>query len=166
MRRLQGLATSISATTRQRRDGEQDGREYHFLSREVFEERIAAGDFLEHAEYAGNLYGTLRSEVQRIWAGDASAVLEIELIGARAVAAGAPESRSIFIAPPDMDELARRLRDRGTNDADDIARRLATAEVEMAARDEFDRVVVNGSVDAACDDLVAAVVDLCGANDG
>ena len=162
MRRVAGLETSVSATTRTRRPGETDGVEYHFLGRDEFERRVAAGDFLEHAEYAGNLYGTLIAEVERIFAAGASAILEIELIGARAVAAAAPEARSVFIAPPSTAELERRLRDRGTNDDADIRQRLETADAELAARDEFDRVVVNAEVASACDELVEAVVELCG----
>ncbi len=140
--------------------------EYHFLARDEFERRVADGEFLEHAEYAGNLYGTLTAEVERIFADGASAVLEIELVGARAVARRAPDSRSIFIAPPSTAELERRLRDRGTNDDADIVRRLKTADGELAARDEFDRVVVNTQVATACSELVDAVIVLCGAGDG
>ena len=140
--------------------------EYHFLAREEFERRVADGEFLEHAEYAGNLYGTLTAEVERIFADGASAVLEIELVGARAVARHAPDSRSIFIAPPSTPELERRLRDRGTNDDADIVRRLKTADSELAARDEFDRVVINTEVATACSELVDAVIALCGAGDG
>lgn len=166
MQRVSGLRASVSATTRDRRPGERDGIEYHFLTRAEFEQRVAAGEFLEYAEYAGNLYGTLRAEVESIFAAGASAILEIELIGARAVARRAPGSRSVFIAPPSTVELERRLRDRGTNDDADISRRLATATSELAARHEFDRVIVNAHVAEACEELVDAVVDLCGQPDG
>lgn len=166
MQRVAGLQASVSATTRPRRPGERDGVEYHFLTREEFERRVSAGEFLEHAEYAGNLYGTLSAEVERIFGAGASAILEIELVGARAVAERAPDSRSIFIAPPSTAELERRLRDRGTNDDADIVRRLRTADAELAARDEFDRVVVNTQVATACSELADAVIALCGAEDG
>lgn len=148
---------AVSATTRPRRQGEVDGREYHFLTPDEFERRVSAGHFLEHVGYAGNRYGTLAEEVERRVAAGRSVVLEIELEGARAVRARLPEAVAIFIAPPSMDELARRLRDRGTEDEEDIARRLEVGRNEIEAMAEFDEVIVNDDVEHAADALAAVV---------
>jgi guanylate kinase len=150
--------TSVSATTRAPRPGEQDGREYHFLTEAEFRAAVAAGDFLEWVEYSGNLYGTLRSEVEaKLRAGD-DVILEIELIGARAVRRSMPEAISVFIAPPSMAELAERLRGRGTEAAAAIAKRLHRAETEVAAAEEFDHVVVNDDAARAAG-KVAAIIE-------
>jgi guanylate kinase len=149
--------TSVSATTRAPRPGETDGGEYHFLDEPAFRAAVAAGDFLEWVEYSGNLYGTLRSEVEaRLAAGD-DVILEIELIGARAVRATMPEAISVFIAPPSMAELAQRLRGRGTETAAAIAKRLDRAETEVAAAKEFDHVVVNDDAGRAADEVAAII---------
>ncbi len=140
---LDGLAVSVSATTRPPRTGEVDGRQYHFLSRHGFEEAVREGRFLEWVEYGGNLYGTLRSEVEdRLARGD-DVILEIELQGARAVRSALPEASSIFIAPPSFAELVARLRGRATESEEAIAARLRIAHDEVAAAKEFDHVVVN-----------------------
>ncbi len=155
--RLDHVVTSVSATTRPPRPGERDGREYHFLDRERFLAAVAAGDFLEWVEYSGNLYGTLRSEVEaRVAAGD-DVILEIELVGARAVREAMPEAISVFIAPPSMAELAQRLRGRGTETAAAVARRLNRAEIEVAAAEEFDHVVVNDDARRAADEVAAII---------
>jgi guanylate kinase len=149
--------TSVSATTRAPRPGEADGREYHFLDESAFRAAVASGDFLEWVEYSGNLYGTLRSEVEaKLRAGD-DVILEIELIGARAVRETMPEAISVFIAPPSMAELAERLRGRGTETAAAIAKRLHRAETEVAAAKEFDRGVVNDDVGRAADEVAAII---------
>jgi guanylate kinase len=149
--------TSVSATTRAPRPGETDGGEYHFLDEPAFRAAVAAGDFLEWVEYSGNLYGTLRSEVEaRLAAGD-DVIREIELIGARAVRATMPEAISVFIAPPSMAELAQRLRGRGTETAAAIAKRLDRAETEVAAAKEFDHVVVNDDAGRAADEVAAII---------
>ena len=114
----------MSATTRPPRPGEVDGREYHFLDERRLRAAVAAGDFLEWVEYSGNLYGTLRSEVEAKLAAGDDVILEIELIGARAVRTTMPEAISVFIAPPSMAELAERLRGRGTETDAAIAKRL------------------------------------------
>lgn len=151
------MVTSVSATTRAPRPGEVDGREYRFLTEAAFRGAVAAGDFLEWVEYSGNLYGTLRSEVQaKLHAGD-DVILEIELIGARAVRTSMPEAISVFIAPPSMAELAERLRGRGTETPAAIARRLHRAEAEVAAAEEFDHVVVNDDAGRAADEVVAII---------
>ena len=151
------MVTSVSATTRAPRPGEADGREYHFLDEQAFARPSAAGDFLEWVEYSGNLYGTLRSEVEpKLAAGD-DVILEIELIGARAVRKTMPEAISVFIAPPSMAELAERLRGRGTETAAAIAKRLHRAETEVAAAEEFDHVVVNDEAGRAADEVAAII---------
>jgi guanylate kinase len=155
--RLDRVVTSVSATTRAPRPGERDGREYHFLDRDSFTAAAAAGDFVEWVEYSGNLYGTLRREIEgRLSAGD-DVILEIELIGARAVRAAMPEAIAVFIAPPSMSELAERLRGRGTETAAAIAKRLSRAETEVAAAEEFDHVVVNDDAGRAADEVAAII---------
>ncbi|MGH2953130.1 MAG: guanylate kinase [Solirubrobacterales bacterium] len=153
LERVPGLELSVSATTRAPREGERDGRDYHFLDPEEFEGRVADGDFLEHATYSGNRYGTLRSEVERRLAAEASVALEIEVQGARQVREAMPEAVLVFIAPPDADALRRRLEGRGTDSSEAIAQRLQTAEVELAARREFEHVVVNDEVERAAAEL-------------
>ena len=154
-RRVDGLDLSISATTRAPRPGEQDGRDYHFLSEAEFARRVEAGDFVEHAAYSGRWYGTLKDDLASH--GDHSVVLEIEVQGARQVRAAMPEAVGIFIAPPDRETLRRRLRNRGTDDDAEIERRLAVAERELDAQDEFDHVVVNDELDRAAGELEGIV---------
>jgi guanylate kinase len=147
------LELSVSATTREPRAGEVDGRDYHFLTPEEFERRVEAADFLEHATYSGNRYGTLREEVERRLAEGRSVVLEIEVQGARQVRAAMPEAVLIFIAPPDPAALRERLEGRGTDSPEAIARRLRTAEIELEAQDEFPHVVVNDEVQKSASEL-------------
>jgi guanylate kinase len=147
------LELSVSATTREPRAGEVDGRDYHFLTPEEFERRVEAVDFLEHATYSGNRYGTLREEVERRLAEGRSVVLEIEVQGARQVRAAMPEAVLIFIAPPDPAALRERLEGRGTDSPEAIARRLRTAEIELEAQDEFPHVVVNDEVQKSASEL-------------
>ncbi len=129
--RCPDLELSISATTRSPREGEEDGREYHFLSPQEFQSRIDAKDFLEFAAYSGNHYGTLRSEVERRLDAGHSVVLEIEVQGAQQVRAAKPDSIQIFIAPPGPEVLRKRLAGRGTDSAEAIDKRLETAEIEL-----------------------------------
>jgi guanylate kinase len=149
LRRVPGLELSVSATTRDPRAGEVDGRDYHFLSSEEFDRRARGGEFLEHATYSGNRYGTLRSEVKRRLAEGKSVVLEIEVQGARQVRAAMPESVQVFVAPPDPASLRQRLEGRGTDSGEAIDERLRTAEQELAAQQEFEHVIVNDEIDAA-----------------
>jgi guanylate kinase len=142
---------SVSATTRRPRSGEEDGRDYHFLTEQEFERRLAAGDFLEHALYAGNHYGTLKEEVERA---GGNLVLEIEVEGARQVRQALPEATQVFIAPPSDAALRERLTRRNTDSAEVIERRLARAKEELAARQEFKRVIVNDDLERAVDELV------------
>ena len=159
LRRVPGLELSVSATTRPPREGEVDARDYHFLDREGFDRRAQQGEFLEHATYSGNRYGTLRSEVERRLADGASMVLEIEVQGARQVRAAMPESVQVFIAPPTPASLRERLAGRGTDSAEQIDERLRTAEIELAAQEEFPHVVVNDEVERAASDLEGIVRD-------
>jgi guanylate kinase len=151
------LEVSISATTRQPRQGEVDRRDYYFLSPEEFQRRTDEKDFLEFASYSGNHYGTLRSEVDRRLEAGHSVVLEIEVQGAQQVRAAKPDSVQIFIAPPDPDVLRDRLAGRGTDSAEAIDRRLETAEIELAAQGDFDYRVVNDDLATAVEELVAIV---------
>lgn len=155
--RVPNLELSVSATTRAPREGEVDGRDYHFLTPKEFDERIAAEDFLEFATYSGNLYGTLRSEVERRLSEGHSVVLEIEVQGARQVRAAMRESIQVFIAPPDVAVLRERLDGRGTDSPAAIDARLEVAAQEMAAQDEFAYRVVNDNLQRAADELVAIV---------
>jgi len=162
MERLDQLELSVSATTRAPRPGEQDGVDYHFLTREEFDRRVESGDFVEHADYAGRSYGTLRSELEaRVQAGT-PVVLEIEVQGARQVRAAMPEAVQVFIAPPSLDALRTRLIGRGTDDAGEVERRLQVAEEELAAQPEFGYVVVNDRLEDALEqltDIVAGELD-------
>jgi guanylate kinase len=152
--RVEGLELSVSATTREPRTGEEEGRDYHFLSSDEFAERADSGDFLEHATFSGNRYGTLRSEVERTLEEGRSVVLEIEVQGARQVrAAMGDEAVLIFIAPPDPEVLRERLAGRGTDSEEAIARRLETAKQELEAQQEFKHVVVNDDLARAADEL-------------
>jgi guanylate kinase len=155
--RLPGLELSVSATTREPREGEVDGRDYHFLTPEEFDHRIEAEDFLEFATYSGNRYGTLRSEVSRRLGEGHSVVLEIEVQGARQVRAAMRESVQVFIAPPDPASLRRRLESRGTDSLTAIDARLEVAEQELAAQDEFAYRVVNDDLQRAADELEGIV---------
>jgi len=159
MDRLPNLELSISATTRPPRPGEQDGVDYHFLSREDFDRRVAEGAFLEHADYAGRSYGTLRSELDdRVRAG-VPVVLEIEVQGARQVRAAVPDSLQVFIAPPSPAALRARLTGRGTDDPAEVERRLRVAEDELAAGPDFAHVLVNDKLEEALERLTEIVAD-------
>jgi guanylate kinase len=143
------LGLSISATTRAPRAGEEDGVAYHFLSDAEFDARLAAGDFVEHANYAGHRYGTLRSELERHTRAGNPVVLEIEVQGARQVRDAIPSAVLAFIAPPSLAVLRRRLEERGTDAPLTIAKRLEVAKEELAALGEFRYVIVNDRLDDA-----------------
>jgi guanylate kinase len=159
MERIPELELSVSATTRGPRPGEKDGVDYHFLTPEEFDRRIAEEDFVEHADYAGRRYGTLRSELDRRVSEGVPVVLEIEVQGARQVRAAMPEAVQVFIAPPSLAALRTRLVGRGTDDQQEVARRLEVAEQELKAQPEFAHVVVNDRLDEALERLVAIVRD-------
>jgi guanylate kinase len=162
MERLPSLELSISATTRAPRAGERDGVDYYFLSREDFDRRVAEGAFLEHADYAGRSYGTLRSELEDKVRSGVPVVLEIEVQGARQVRAAVPDSLQVFIAPPSPAALRARLTGRGTDDPAEIERRMRAAEEELAARPDFAHVVVNDQLEKAIERLTEIVADELG----
>jgi guanylate kinase len=155
--RMPELELSVSATTRAPRPGERDGVDYHFLPADKFEQRVGAGEFVEHAIYSGNRYGTLRSELERHVDAGAPVVLEIEVQGARQVRAAMAEAVQVFIAPPSLDALRTRLIGRGTDDAEEVERRLLVAEAELAAQPEFAHVVVNDRLEDALSQLQGIV---------
>ncbi|MDX6519917.1 MAG: guanylate kinase [Gaiellales bacterium] len=155
--RLPQLEVAISATTRPRRPGEEDGREYHFPSPEEFDRGVREGEFLEHVEFAGHRYGTLRSEVDRRLSQGSSVVLEIDVPGAREIKRQMPDAVLVFIAPPDMDDLEQRLIARGANSDDEIADRLRIANSEIQARDDFQHVIVNDDLDRAASQLTELI---------
>jgi guanylate kinase len=152
LERIPQLQLAVSATTREPRPGEEDGVDYHFLSDAEFDRRVLAGEFLEHADYSGRRYGTLKSELDKH-----DVVLEIEVQGARQVAREMPEAVRIFIAPPSEEELRVRLIGRGHETAEQIDARLAVAKAELAAQDEFPHVVVNDRLPDAADKLESVV---------
>jgi guanylate kinase len=147
------LELSVSATTRDPRPGEADGRDYHFLTEEEFEHRVQAGEFLEHADYSGHRYGTLREAVDGRLRDGRSVVLEIEVQGARQIREAMPEAVQIFIAPPSPEDLQERLEGRGTDSPEAIGRRLETARSELAAQSEFAHVIVNDDLQKSASDL-------------
>jgi guanylate kinase len=154
------LELSVSATTRQPRPGERDGADYHFLTDAEFDKRVIAGDFVEHASYAGRRYGTLRSELERRTERGVPVVLEIEVQGARQVREAMPEAVQVFIAPPSEEALRARLVGRGTDAPEDVEARLATAREELRARGEFPHVIVNDRLEDAVDRLAGLVATL------
>ena len=156
--RCSGVELSVSATTRAPREGELEGREYHFLSPEGFQARVDRGEFVEHAVYAGNRYGTLRAELERPARG---IVLEIDLQGARQVRETLPRATQVFIAPPSLADLRGRLEGRGSDSPKQIALRLEVAPTELAAKQEFARVVVNEDLDRAVQELVDLAASMC-----
>jgi guanylate kinase len=157
--RVEDLTLAVSATTRPPRPGEQDGRDYHFLSPEEFDRRVAAGEFVEHAEYAGNRYGTLFSELERPGRGT---VLEIDVQGARQVRETLPDAVRIFVEPPSIEDLERRLAARASDAPEQIERRLAAAREELAAREEFPHRIVNDDLERATEELVDLAARVCG----
>jgi guanylate kinase len=153
-RRVPQLWVSVSVTTRFPRPGEVEGVSYHFVSDAEFDRMIAAGELLEYATYGKHRYGTPRKPVENALAAGVPALLEIDLQGARQVRTAMPDAFFVFLAPPSWEELVRRLTARGTEAPDVAAARLERAREEMAAAAEFDAVVVNESVEHACDELV------------
>jgi guanylate kinase len=153
LERVRQLEVTVSATTRARRPGEAEGREYHFLTGEQFLAGVDAGDFLEHVEYvSGHRYGTLRSELERIREDGHVPLLELETEGALAVKAKEPGAVTIFISAP-VEELERRLRDRATESTGEIHERIALARQQLKQADSFDYVVENDELDRALDEL-------------
>jgi len=152
------LGYSISATTREPRDGEKDGQDYYFVTREEFLRRREAGDFIESAEYSGNLYGTLKSEVDRILGSGRHAVLDIEIRGARQIRTKySGDTVSIFIMPPSAEVLLQRLGGRGTDQPADMKKRLLRAVDEVRDAPHYDYVVVNVDKAKALADVSAII---------
>jgi len=158
--RLPKLVFSVSATTRAPRPGEVDGRDYRFVTRTEFDAMIEQGELLEWADIHGGLQrsGTPAAPVRAALAAGKSVLVEVDLAGARSIRMAMPEALLVFLAPPSWDELVARLTARGTESPEVIERRLLTAKTELAACDEFDTVIVNDEVNAACEQLVSLFV--------
>lgn len=157
LEREPGVRLSISWTTRAPRPGEQDGREYHFVTADAFRAMIGRGEFLEWAEVHGNYYGTSKKWIADQLAAGSDVLLEIDWQGAQQVRALFPAAIGIFVLPPSLDELTRRLTGRGTDPEDVVALRLAAARTEMSHVGEFDYVIINDRLEQALEDLRAIV---------
>jgi guanylate kinase len=157
--RFPALALAVSATTRPRRPGEEDGVDYWFLDREEFDRREAAGDFLEWVDYVGNRYGTLQSEIDRLLDSGKAPMLELETDGALRVAERVARAVTIFVTAP-VDELERRLRERATESSGEIGERIATARRQLELKPFFDHVVTNVDRERAADELAAVIAPL------
>ena len=154
--RFADLALAVSATTRERRPGEEDGVHYHFLSHEEFERRVDEGEFLEYVDYVGNRYGTLRSEIDRLRAAGKAPLLELETEGALRVKRREDLAVTIFVTAP-VEELERRLRQRATESSGAIGERIETARQQLELQGEFDHVVENDDRERAADALAAII---------
>ena len=146
-------ALSISATTREPREGERDGREYFFVTREKFEEMIREGELIEHAQYVNNYYGTPRQYVFQQMADGRDVILEIEIQGALKIKERFPEALLIFVMPPSADELKRRLVGRGTESMEVIDRRMRRAAEEAAGITSYDYILINDTLDACVEEM-------------
>lgn len=155
---IPGLCFSVSATTRPPRTGEVDGKDYHFVDRAEFDQRIAAGDFLEWAEVYGNRYGTLSDQIEHDLATGQSILLDIDTQGAAKVRRAAPDAVTIFILPPSIDTLTDRLRARGTDSPAVIERRIREAQHQLSECGSFDYLVVNDHLPSAHDQFQAVLV--------
>ena len=151
------FAVSVSATTRAPREGEKDGVNYHFLTREDFEQRVADGKFIEHAEYCQNLYGTLVSEVDGRLERGLNVILEIEPQGAMKIREKRPDAVFIFVVPPSIGELRRRLKKRGTESDEVIEERVSKAAWEISQAEKYDYVIVNDALEDAISDFFAVI---------
>jgi guanylate kinase len=151
------ISFSISHTTRPMRPGEQDGRDYHFVSRPEFERLVAQGAFVEHAQYAGNLYGTSWASLDAPLAAGQDLLLEVDVQGALQLRERRRDARFVFLLPPSREELVRRLTSRGTDSPEAIARRLAAVDAELRAVHAFDYAIVNDDVERASDALLAVI---------
>lgn len=157
LQRVPDAWVSVSATTRQPRPGEVDGKDYFFLDQPRFDELVSQGGFLEWAHLHGNSYGTLRSRVRDRIDQGSQVILEIDVQGAFQVKEAMPEAHLIFIEPPSLEELERRLRGRGTETEEVICNRMKTAEVELARKMEYDVQVVNDELERATEELVSYI---------
>lgn len=156
LREVPGIVRVMTTTTRTRRPAEVDGRDYRFLTREAFEKEIRAGAFLEWAEIDGHLYGTPKAEIERRLSGGEVVLADIDVQGARSVRALGLPAMFVFVAPPDMAELRRRLEGRKSESPDEVRRRLARAEREMSEKESYDVIVVNRTVDGAVGEILEA----------
>ena len=156
-KRAESVAVCVSHSTRAIRPGEIDGKAYHFVPQEAFDEMVANNEFLEHAQVFDNCYGTARASVDALLASGRHVILEIDWQGARQVKAKMPETVSIFILPPSREELERRLRDRGTDDQTTIARRMRDADREMSHYHDAEYLVINDAFEQALFDLDAII---------
>jgi guanylate kinase len=148
---------SVSATTRQPREGEIDGRDYHFITREQFGELVARGEMLEYTNYSGNLYGTPKKAVENQLARGLNVVLKIEVEGAMEIKKTHPDSVLVFLSPPDWNSLRVRLEGRGSETPEDLERRIDTARRELTFADQYDYILVNHQVELCCEDFSAVV---------
>ena len=159
--RMPDLYFSVSATTRAPRLGEVDGVDYHFVSPDAFQHLIDEGALLEWADIHGGLHrsGTPAQPVRDATRAGRPVLIEVDLAGARAIKRAMPEALTVFLAPPSWAALEARLTGRGTESPDVMARRLATAQEELAAQRDFDAVVVNSELESACEELIALLVE-------
>ena len=158
--KLPNMRFSVSCTTRSPRPGiDREGVTYHFIGEDEFRSRIAAGDFLEYADVHGHLYGTLRETVEKALDEGSDIVLEIDVQGAKAVKEKMPEAVTIFVKPPSMEELVRRLKGRGSESEAEQALRLRNAEEELSHAEEYDHIVVNDLLDRAVNDFINIVME-------
>ncbi len=160
--RFPELAVAVSATTREKRPGEEDGVHYWFLTAEEFAAKVDAGDFLEYVDYVGNRYGTLHSEIDRLRAQGKAPLLELETEGAKRVKRRVEHAVTIFVTAP-VDELERRLRERATESSGEIGERIETARRQLDEAADFDHVVVNDDRERAADALADIVAQRLGA---
>lgn len=163
LQEVDGLIFSVSHTTRAPRPNEVDGQDYHFVSHEDFRAKIAAGDFAEWAEVHGNLYGTCQSEIERARAtGKRALIFDVDYQGARQIKAKVPSAVGVFVLPPSMGELRRRLESRGTESPESLARRFAKAKVEIEHYPFFDYLVLNDDLQHALSELKGVIhAELC-----
>ena len=159
LKRFPQFEFSISATSRQPRGQEQNGVDYHFMSNEEFKERVARGEFVEWEEvYAGTCYGTLKSEMERIWAKGNVIIFDVDVMGGiNLKKLFGEDACSMFIMPPSVEELERRLRGRGTDTEEVIQKRISKAEFELSKAPEFDHIVVNDVLDVAVEEATAII---------
>ena len=148
---------SVSATTRAPRPGEKDGVSYHFITKELFREMISRDEFLEYAEYVGEFYGTPKKPVYESVAEGNNVLLDIEVRGARQVMQREPDALTIFIVPPSIEELERRLRGRGTDSEEKLAARLARARIELEEKSHYSHIVINDTVERAVREIAEIV---------
>lgn len=153
------ITQTVSVTTRAPRDGEVDGRDYYFVTEKEFLARVANDEFIEYVNYGKNYYGTLKSEVLRLTEEGKTVILVIEVNGALNIKKAFPETCSVFIIPPSIDELRRRITSRGQNTEDEINARLSIAEQEMKMRDQYDYCVVNDRLEDCIDEIYKIIED-------